>query len=50
MVTASTDGLATVRTARGLESVVTTLIDPPSTGELLLVHAGTAISKLNEDS
>ncbi len=50
VVTASTDGLATVRTARGLESVVTTLIDPPSTGELLLVHAGTAISKLNEDS
>ena len=50
VVTAPADGLATVRTARGLESVVTTLIDPLSTGELLLVHAGTAISKVDEDT
>ena len=48
VVTAATDGLATVRTARGLESVVTTLIGPLSAGELLLVHAGMAIGKLNE--
>jgi hypothetical protein len=50
VVTAPADGLATVRTARGLESVVTTLIDPLSTGELLLVHAGTAISKVEDDT
>jgi hypothetical protein len=50
VVTAATDGLATVRTARGLESVVTTLIGPLSAGELLLVHAGMAIGKVNEDT
>jgi hydrogenase maturation factor len=30
--------------------VVTTLIDPVAAGELVLVHAGTAISKLEEDA
>jgi hypothetical protein len=49
VVTASADGLATVRTARGVEDVVTTLIDPVAAGELVLVHAGTAISKVEED-
>jgi hypothetical protein len=49
VVTASTDELATVRTARGVEDVVTTLIDPVAAGELVLVHAGTAISRLNEE-
>ncbi len=49
VVTASADGLTTVCTARGLESVVTTLIDPIATGELVLVHAGTAISKVDEE-
>ena len=39
-----------VRTARGVESVVTSLVDPVATGELVLVHAGMAISKLNEDT
>ena len=47
VVTASTDGVATVRTARGVENVVTSLIDPVAAGELILVHAGTAISKLD---
>ena len=42
-------GMATVRTARGVENVVTTLIDPVAAGELVLVHAGTAISKLDEE-
>jgi hypothetical protein len=42
-------GMATVRTARGVEGVVTTLIDPVAAGDLVLVHAGTAISKLEED-
>ena len=49
VVTASADGLAKVRTARGLEDVVTTLIDPVATGELVLVHAGTAISRVTEE-
>jgi hypothetical protein len=47
--TASADGLARVRTARGLEDVVTTLVDPVATGDLVLVHAGTAISRVGEE-
>ena len=50
VVTASADGMAAVRTARGVESVATTLVDPVIAGELVLVHAGTAIGKLDEDS
>src|ERR1700733_9759134 len=34
VVTASADGMAAVRTARGVESVVTALIDPVAAGEL----------------
>jgi hypothetical protein len=49
VVSASTDGQAAVRTARGVENVVTTLIDPVAAGELVLVHAGTAISKVDEE-
>jgi len=49
VVSASTGGQAPVRTARGVEDVVTTLIDPVGAGELVLVHAGTAISKLEEE-
>ncbi|OCB20506.1 hydrogenase assembly protein HupF [Mycobacterium malmoense] len=48
-VTASADGHATVRTARGVESVVTTLIDPVAAGDLILVHAGMAIARLDEE-
>jgi len=42
-------GMATVRTARGVEQVATTLVGPVAPGELVLVHAGMAISKLEED-
>jgi len=53
VVTASVDsqapGMATVRTARGVENVVTALIDPVAAGELVLVHAGTAISRVDEE-
>jgi hypothetical protein len=48
VVTASADGIAAVRTARGVENVVTALIDPVDAGELVLVHAGTAISRIEE--
>ncbi|SPM27540.1 HypC/HybG/HupF family hydrogenase formation chaperone [Mycobacterium terramassiliense] len=49
VVTASADGQAAVRTARGVENVVTTLVDPVAAGDLVLVHAGTAISRLDEE-
>ena len=48
VVTASADGIAVVRTARGVENVVTALVDPVAAGELVLVHAGTAISRVGE--
>ena len=53
VVTVSAEGMApstaTVRTARGVEDVVTALVDPVAPGELILVHAGTAISRIGED-
>jgi HupF/HypC family len=49
VVTTSADGQAPVRTARGVENVMTTLVDPVAPGELVLVHAGTAISKVDEE-
>ncbi len=49
VVSPSADGTAAVRTARGVEKVVTALIDPVAAGELVLVHAGTAIIRLEED-
>lgn len=49
VVSAPADGLAAVRTARGIEDVITTLIDPVAAGDLVLVHAGTAISRLGDD-
>jgi hypothetical protein len=48
VVSPSTEGMAAVRTARGVERVVTALIDPVDAGELVLVHAGTAISRIEE--
>ena len=49
VVSASVDGQASVRTARGIESVVTTLVDPVAPNELVLVHAGTAISRVCDE-
>jgi hypothetical protein len=39
-------GLAAVRTARGVETVDVTLVGPVAPGDLVLVHAGTAIERL----
>lgn len=50
VVTASVDGIARVRTAEGEESVSTVLVDPVTPGELVLVHAGMAMSKVAEES
>ena len=49
VVSASENGQAAVRTGRGIENVVTTLVDPVTAGDLVLVHAGTAISRLDEE-
>ena len=50
VVTPTADGMASVRTARGVESVAIALIDPVAAGELVLVHAGTAISRIEEEA
>lgn len=54
VVATAADGLAPemarVRTARGVEDVLTTLIDPVTSGDLVLVHAGTAISRIEDDA
>ena len=44
----STEGTASVRTAQGNENVVTVLAGALFPGDLVLVHAGTVISKLKE--
>jgi phosphoheptose isomerase len=49
ITTAHADGSASVRTATGNETVVTALTGPLSPGDLVLVHAGIAISTLSED-
>ncbi|MBO0865330.1 MAG: HypC/HybG/HupF family hydrogenase formation chaperone [Mycobacterium sp.] len=48
VVMASADGMAAVRTAKGVENVATALVDPVVAGDLVLVHAGTAISRVEE--
>ncbi|MBW0013383.1 HypC/HybG/HupF family hydrogenase formation chaperone [Mycobacterium sp.] len=49
VISASAGGQARVRTARGVEDVVTALVDPVTAGDLVLVHAGTAISRVEEE-
>lgn len=50
VLTPGADEHATVRTARGPETVLTTLIGPVAAGDLVLVHAGTAISRVGEQA
>lgn len=50
VITAAADGVATVRTARGAESVETTLIGPVAATDLVLIHAGTAISRVETEA
>ena len=42
------DGLASVRSATGTETVDTALVAPVAIGDLVLVHAGTAIAVVSE--
>jgi HupF/HypC family. len=47
VLSVTADGTAVVRTANGREEVATLLVGPVAPGELLLVHAGTAITKVD---
>lgn len=47
---ASADGTARVRTAAGVEDVATSLVGPVAAGDLVLVHAGTAISRVDAEA
>jgi hydrogenase maturation factor len=49
VVSASAEESARVRTARGVETVITALIGPVAAGDLLVVHAGTAISRAGDE-
>jgi hydrogenase maturation factor len=42
-------GVAAVRTAAGVESVDTTLLGPVTAGDLVLIHAGTAIAVMADE-
>jgi hypothetical protein len=50
VLTAYDDDHASVRTARGTESVLTTLIGRVTAGDLVLVHAGTAIARAGQEA
>jgi hypothetical protein len=41
-----TPTLASVRTARGVEEIDTTLVDPVEVGALVLIHGGVAIAQV----
>lgn len=47
-VVSAAAGTARVRTATGVEDVATVLVEPVAPGDLLVVHAGTAISAIRE--
>ena len=48
VLTVEPDGLASVRSAAGTETVDTALVAPVAVGDLVLVHAGTAIAVVSE--
>ncbi len=50
VIMSRSDGHAAVRTALGEELVATMLVDPVEPGDLLVLHAGTAISKLTDEA
>lgn len=50
LLDASVQGSALVRTADGAETVSTVLVDPVAAGDLVLVHAGMAISKVDTEA
>jgi hypothetical protein len=50
VVTVDVTGAASVRTATGLEQIDVNLVGPVGPGDLVLVHAGTAISLVEADT
>jgi hypothetical protein len=48
VVSTGAGGEATVRTARGVEHVDATIVEPLHAGELVLVHAGAVLARLEE--
>jgi hydrogenase maturation factor len=48
VVTVDSAGLAAVRSARGTETIDVNLVVPIVSGDLVLVHAGTAIGRVDE--
>ena len=46
VIDADGEGRARVRTARGIEMIDTTVVDAVAPGDLVLIHAGTAISEI----
>jgi hydrogenase maturation factor len=46
VIAAESFGRARVRTARGIETIDTTIVDAVSPGDLVLIHAGAAISEI----
>ena len=48
VVSVDASGLAQVRTPTGIEGVDTTLIDPPHPGDLVLIHAGSAVTLVED--
>jgi hydrogenase maturation factor/phosphoheptose isomerase len=49
VLAAGPDGMARVRTAEREEQIATMLVEPLAAGDLVLVHAGLAISKFDEE-
>jgi len=50
VVSPRSGGTARVRTADGVEDVATVLVEPVAAGDLLLIHAGMAITRLDEEA
>jgi hydrogenase maturation factor len=50
VVRVSADGAATVRTAGGIENVATAVVGSVGAGDLVVVHAGTAIGRAGDDA
>ena len=46
VIATDTAGRTRVRTARGIEMIDTTIIDPVRPGDLVLIHAGAAIAEV----
>ncbi len=46
VITTDGSGATLVRTARGIETIDTTIVSAVAPGDLVLIHAGTAIAEV----